>query len=424
MGRLVVMSSFDLQMPPNPDRAAWRTPDDRRDGVWPRVYRPRRRIQILFAVSGVFTAIWGLGVAVWLLFLPPSAGSSGAQVAFALMCAGMAVGGAYFVASAYVSRLLLWQDAVEFVELTCRRRFRLCDIAGFRRIAQQNGVKLVIEPLEPGQKPFATALVWNSDEVLEAWMARLTDLDARESEKHLSELLAARALGTTDERRRQALSARRKQAHVANGVALAVSLWGIFIPRPYPLVVGLLILVPLGTLGLLVSGRGTFSASDQHNEVRPKLMTPLLLPGFALLFRSLFDLQLVDYMPLPVIAALGVLIWTAALAIGDPAIRRRRIEFAMFALFSAPLSWGGCAEANVLLDRSPAHAFATRVAEKYVDRKPTAYMITIEPWGDSAGGSVSVSKDLHRDLSVGDTVCVRLHEGALGAGWLDVARCK
>ena len=53
------------------------------------------------------------------------------------------------------------------------------------------------------------------------------------------------------------------------------------------------------------------------------------------------------------------------------------------------------------------------------------YQVTLEPWGPFARPSEAhVPQALYEQLQPGDTVCLRLRDGAFRMAWFGVAACR
>jgi hypothetical protein len=395
----------------------------RRDGAWPRVYRASRGHRVFLGGLGGLALLGGIAGAALVLLRPP-AGAPGwlavVPVAFALL-------GAYLLAALVVERVVLHEEAIEFVELgRGRRRLRRDEIAGRRVFPLQYGMEqLVLELRGLGRKPFKVSLITERDEVLESWLASIPDVDAEDRRREEEELLRSAELGRTEDERRGALAGARRIARAARITAFAAAAWGWFHPRPYGPAMAALAIIPAAALAVLVVGRGRYSLEGRRNEVRPELMTPILVPAFVLVLRVLLDLEIVDHRPLLQWAALGTLGIGALLAASDPALRRRVPALALLVALVAAYPWALLAQANALLDRSPRETFRVTVVGKHVSTgKHTSYELRLAPWGPvEEEEDADVGRATYEAVAVGDAVCALLRGGALGVRWYVVGRC-
>jgi hypothetical protein len=402
------------------DARAGRIAERRREGVWPRVYRLRRGQRLAFGGLAALAIVGGLlGAGAILL------GRTDAPPALALVPLAFVALGAYLAAAVRVGRVLLHEDALELVELgKGRRRLRRDEIAGWRLVPLQYGQAQLVLELRGGKKTVKAQWAHESDAVLEAWFAGLPDLDALERARAEAELLRSPALGGDEAERARALGRARIVARVLNGVSIAAGAWGWLLPRPYVAAVATLAALPLVGVALLLGGRGRYSFDAGRTDPRPSIAFVVMGPGIVLGLRALLDLNVLDHAPLLPGAAIGGLALVAAVAVGEPKARKAWLLALLLPLLGY-YPWGGLTLANALLDRGEAEVFRVVVRGKHVSSgKHTSYELRLDPWGPVAEQKgVDVGRALYRSVEVGDTVCVSLRPGALGARWFVVGRC-
>jgi hypothetical protein len=410
----------------NPDQIEG-LPEERYDGPWPRVYRPSRKQRLLMEVIGALCIAGGLAALVAALLWRP--GKNGAVLIVMMAACGLCflLAGIYTIPWIRGKRILLFEDAIEFVDLGYgRRRLSRDEILGLRVIQLQYGfMNVFFELREPGRKPLKTDLYCERDAVLDAWLAAIPNLDVRDRERAEEELLQRTELGRTEEERRRSLATAQSIARAAAFVAVATAAWGMLYPRPYEAVIVALFALPLATAALLLGGRGRYSVAGERNEVRPSLLAPLFVPGMVLLLRALADVHAVDWR-LPLFwAALGAVPLTALVVIGDPTLGRRWFgPLIVFLLLSAH-PWGTVQMANAHLDRSEPERFRVAVLDKHVTsgNRGTTLELRLAAWGPVPADLVLVSREVYRAVEVGGTVCVALRPGALGVRWFLVQVC-
>jgi hypothetical protein len=395
-----------------------RLSEQRREGVWPRVYRVRRGLLFAVRLLAALVLLGGVAVALALLRAPRS------PPALALALLALVAVGVYVAARVGTGCIRLWEDAVEVVELTRRRRLRRDEIVGLRVVPLQYGFKQLVFELRGGRKPFKLDWAYESDPTLDAWLGQFPDLDAQERAAAESELLRSRELGPDEAARSRALGRARTVGRMLNGVSVAAGVWGWVFPRPYPVAIAVLGILPLFGLALLALGRGRYAFDTSRTEPRPSLIVTVMVPGLVLAMRAIRDLRIVDVAPLLLGAAVGAVAIVALVAAFD---RKARKPWVLLLL--APLlafyPGGGAALANALLDRAPPQVFRVAVRGKHVSTgKYTSYDLTLDPWGPvEKAESVDVGRQLYDVVATGDVVCVALQPGALGLRWFVVLRC-
>jgi hypothetical protein len=88
-------------------------------------------------------------------------------------------------------------------------------------------------------------------------------------------------------------------------------------------------------------------------------------------------------------------------------------------------SFGLIAAYDTLLDRASVTVYATRVAGKHTKSgKSTTYYLEFDAWGpfDDAN-DIRVPRRVYRETQLGDTVCLRVHPGALHVAWYERVEC-
>lgn len=399
---------------------AGRLQDRRREGVWPRVYRLRRgQRRFLLALAAV-AILGGLALSAALLRDPKEPPALGlVPLVFVAL-------GALLVAAVRTGRIVLYEDAIELVELgKGRRRLRREEIAGFRVVPMQYGqAQIVFERRGQDRKPVKAHWAHETDPVLAAWLADLTDLDAQERARAEAELLRSAALGADEPARLRALARARTVARVVNGLAVAACLWGWLLPRPYAAAVATLAVLPLASIALLLLGRGRYAFDETRNDPRPSLAIATAAPGAVLALRALLDVHVLDVAPLVAGAAAGGLALAGVLAAGDPKLRKPWLVLMVGAVLSFHPG-GGLALANALLDREPAQVFEAEVLRKSISGgKQASHDLHLSPWGPvTEPASVGVDRALFRSVEPGARVCVWLRPGAVGARWYLVRAC-
>jgi hypothetical protein len=256
-------------------------------------------------------------------------------------------------------------------------------------------------------------------------MATIPDLDSAEAEASLDALLEDPSLpGSRNEKISDLVRARRI-AQWMTWVTLAVLFWLWIYPHPYDLAVACGVVIPW--IAVIVAARGgpLYKLSPERNDAAASLMGPLMLPGFALMIRAIFDTQVFDWqdMLMAVIATLAVcmliLWWTMS------ELRASAAETAAIAFLMAPYAYGAATLVNQRLDVSEPERFEAKVMGSHVSRgKSTVYYLELGPWGlRTEADDVDVGREFYERASRQDTVCVYLYRGALRVRWFQVWDC-
>jgi hypothetical protein len=151
----------------------------------------------------------------------------------------------------------------------------------------------------------------------------------------------------------------------------------------------------------------------------------LIMPGFLLALRDLFDIQLVDWTKIVLPAAAGGGVISAVLLGMFPVMRKRRAHSLLLLLFLVVYAGSSMVMTNALLDRSAPEAYQVKIVKKHsTSGKSTTYYFTVPAWGPKSGpDDVTVSGSYYRAKRVGDDVCIYLFHGRYGFPWFVVEEC-
>jgi hypothetical protein len=226
-----------------------------------------------------------------------------------------------------------------------------------------------------------------------------------------------------------------------NGIAIALGLWGLFIPSDA--VMRMLMIVPPLALALALAFRREVSLEEEveHGEdddappqrakaeQRPNLNTMLFAPALALGARAFFDLQFLDWSaPLIAAAAAGVPL-TAIAVWSDPAMRAHWGSLAFIAVALYLYAFGALAFANKFYDPAQPQRFQTTVIDQRSKRpvRRTSlenHYVTVTPWGPmQTPDELRVERTLYEQLDAGAPVCVDLYPGRFGWPWYEAKAC-
>jgi hypothetical protein len=325
-------------------------------------------------------------------------------------------------------RVTLAADAIETSSWLNRRRIRRDDIKGLRiNDTGQAGRIIVVVASSAIPRKISLALKFmQKDAAFSAWFSGLRNLDAEDLQNSVASIATNAAYGTTPEDRLFRLKWARRIGFALDMVSIALVLWSFIDPRPYPWVIGGLAALPLLALVLIVISRGLFRIGIGAAHAHANLGTACALPAFAIMLRKMFDLNMVDELPLIAAAAICTMVFIAAIALADRDLRSRPWMLVGLALCAGAYAFGALGEANALLDRSPSSVLRSQIIDKHITYgKATTYYFRLAPWGTrSEPADVSVSHDLYDRLEPRNSVCLLLRDGALHMPWFIVGACR
>jgi hypothetical protein len=227
------------------------------------------------------------------------------------------------------------------------------------------------------------------------------------------------------ESRVRALAWAQRCAATLTLAAIVVAVWALFKPQPYGLLMALLIALPLLTLLAVIVRRSLFRIG-LGSGYEANLGSACAVPACALFARTLFDLNLVSWLPLTAFAAAIAIVFLIAAARREVQLRRRWWRLLAAALLTGAYAFGALGQANVLLDRAPQAVLRSRIMAKHLGHtRITTYHLTLAPWGPmTAPNDAAVPRDVYDSAEIGDPACIRLHDGALGMAWFTAIACR
>ncbi|BAU47474.1 hypothetical protein SVA_0895 [Sulfurifustis variabilis] len=392
---------------------------------FPRTYRVSTRNRILFLLLGGVALAGGLA-GMWYFGTGHETKTMTEAVALAAVSFGFVLLGGALVLYVLTTKVVLRADAIELHDFMRTRTLRRDDIAGWRVLQAQHVSVLTLESKRAGVKPLKITQILKTDALLDAWLAGLSDLDARERERSTAEIAASRDLGRTSEERLARLAVARKVANALTGIAVVVSAWGFLLPEPYELVIASLAALPLVAVALAARAGSLYQIAGHKNDARASLALVFIGPGMVLGLRAILDIELLEWGPALAATVVAAAALTLVLAATDRQMRGRRWELLAMLFLSLFYAYGGVVEANALLDRSAPQVYEAKVVDKHKSSgKTTQYYLRLTPWGPRATEEdVSVTRDLYESSSAGRTMCVVYRAGALEIPWFTVYPCR
>jgi hypothetical protein len=229
----------------------------------------------------------------------------------------------------------------------------------------------------------------------------------------------------TREGRAHALAWARKGGAAFTFAAIAIAIWALFRPQPYGVLIALLAALPPLAIIIVVARRSLFRIG-LGTGYEANLGTACAAPACALFARTLFDLNLVGWLPLTAFAAAVAVVFFIAAARRETNLRRRWWRLGIAALLTGAYAFGVLGQADVLFDRAPQSVLRSRIIDKHLRHSGIAtYHLTLAPWGPMAeANDASVLHDVYDRAEIDDPACIRLHDGALGMAWFTVAACR
>jgi hypothetical protein len=330
-------------------------------------------------------------------------------------------------------RLIFRASEIEISSALFGRTIRRDQIAGLRRLTViVYGISfpyLFFVPKDERAKKFRILHIFQTDAVFEDWVASLPDLDKRQYEESVKEVLQNPDFGATEADRAERLARAGRIAKYLNGAGAILAVGAIampgLIPGYYWWLIAALAGLPVLAVMIVIASRGLFSIDGQdiRNSARPNLAALFMVPAIALALRAWLDISVLDWQRALELAAI------AGLAVGllSLAARSKAKYSAVFLLvFSLVWASGATVFYNSYFDTSVPSVFRTRITGMHrTTGRSSSYYLKLEPWGPrTAAEDVDVARNFYERVAVGNTVCVSLFRGALDVRWFDVWYCR
>jgi hypothetical protein len=364
--------------------------------------------------------IWGFGA------MADGLRDTPVGLALVFLSALLSSSGIMIIADARVSRVVLRGSLLQICELWRTRYIRREDIATQRTVRMRNNpAQLLLTFKDATRRPVRIPLVLATDTDFLAWFSSIPDVDAVAAAALEAEVREAPELGATPEERLARFASARQVAQQAAYAGPALFFWSSVYPRPYLLIIGLLITLPWLGVVLLSTQPGVYRFSAAKEPGRPNLAGAFFAVGLVLALRAAFDVHILDWRGLVpwMVAAAAVL---AVFLVRSSRPERPPLKTAMLmVLVSAVYGFGTATSADALLDHSATTTYRPLVLGKHVTSgRNRSYELLVQPWGPrSAQEDIRVSPAIFSHVAVGEPVCVSTHSGALGSSWFSVAAC-
>ncbi|WP_257168494.1 hypothetical protein [Bradyrhizobium sp. SRS-191] len=219
------------------------------------------------------------------------------------------------------------------------------------------------------------------------------------------------------------------QAHrIALGVTIAaigLAGWSLFPSFPAGQLIAVVTVIPLLALILTLRFPGRFRIG-LGSGYGANLGTGCIVAAGTLAARTLSDINLVSWLPLTAFAIAVALVFLIVAIRFETQLRRRGWRILLASLFVGAYAFGTLGQFNTALDHSAPALLRSRVLSKHLGHSRLAtHQVTLEPWGPFAMATdAHVAHALYERLQPGDTVCLRLHDGAFRMAWFTVAACR
>lgn len=386
-----------------------------------RVYRLKGWQRGFFLLLGLVFS--GIGI-VFMVAVFGNASKTGSSHAVVLPVLPFAALGLYLIAYGLRLRLVLEGTRIDVRNVFTEKSADLSQIEGFRTYSTRNGNYKQFF-LKEGRGKITLTDSFAVDDDFRAWLQQVVDLDQRDRDALLAEISQQQELGATPEERLGALSQARTWnivLCVVAGAAVVALFAGPALLHLFAAMV--LALTPLGAWMLLQRSPLLYSLFKQKSDPRADLTFALMIAGFGL-FSTGLKVNFVTAQPLLLlIVPVGLAYVAGFFAAADKSISFAGTMIGLL-VFAGFYGYGLAVVADTAADHSAPVAYTTEVVGKHISHgKSTHYYLHLAPWGPMTGiNRLSVSGSKYDAYSIGDSVCLELHAGALHAPWYQQVSC-
>lgn len=212
-------------------------------------------------------------------------------------------------------------------------------------------------------------------------------------------------------------------------IALGLGIWFVVYPKPYTLLLSLLLLIPL--LGIFLNGLTRPSiatlvtiTNNHKGESKYDVADFIDFPALVIFLRVLLDYEFESYysMIIPVTIAffLAILFLVATHRIIVNSKKSKTIIYLSLLANIALYSYGATYAINCTFDQSDPVSYDAHVIDKRIHhgRRHTTYYVKVTPWGHFKDPEeISVPSDQYNDIEIGGSVKIDLKRGVFNIPW-------
>lgn len=297
-------------------------------------------------------------------------------------------------------------------------KLRRDSISGYRMRNAQGVNFIELIPNLTGMKKMKVTLLFKPDDYFKSWFDGIENLDQSEYNKSITEIKQDASLGATPEDRLSRLGRANKIGRFLQFGSFACLLWVMFYPHPYLLSLAVIALLPWIAMMLSWKYSGLFTIEDATKKSAKSDLTGLLImPGFALGLRALYDTNLIDFHQIIIPSIVGTFLMVFFVIKVAPVLRHQLGKLAILTILLISYPGGLIPLANAIADYSHPENFKVSIlGKRHTTGKGATPYFRVSSWGGEilGDGEVRTSWGLYRNHVIGDFVCISLYSGALG----------
>lgn len=350
----------------------------------------------------------------------------------AVFCAFIAGCFAVCLASTLRSKLVLYEDRLEYFGAVATRRIKLHDIEKTGEWTKILGGFSIVLILKSGRPKRVTIYDFGKmDEVFEDWINSYPNecIEKQITEQEALNAAVDRnsAFGNSQDERFDSYNLHIHWVNRLKWVVIAISLTCAFAPAFYsiPYDLNLYILMGLPVLCLIAASlsQGRLAITEDDTSGRVSLFGMAYIPIAILLMLAIANLNLVDWLiPIAAATAAGLLI-TGLVIIVE---RRFRWQTTFWTIIICSFyAWSTGILLNERLDYEKPRIERVQIIDKRISSgtSPDHYL-SLSPWGRFSNEEYEVTQELYKSVKSGGKVCIRIYPGALGWEYYYIRSCQ
>jgi hypothetical protein len=212
-------------------------------------------------------------------------------------------------------------------------------------------------------------------------------------------------------------------------ITIGLAIWFLFYPKPYNILLGLLLAIPI--IGLLLNGLHRPSmaslveiSADKDGDDKYDVADFIDIAAWVILLRVMLDYEFESFYSMILPGTISCSIILAILFLTHKLISnstRNKWWIYSSLIFNVTLySYAGTYAANCTYDYSVPTVYETEVLNKKINksRRSTAYYVKVAPWGHHYDQEeISVSRNQYDELELGDKIKIDLKKGLFDIPW-------
>jgi hypothetical protein len=218
-------------------------------------------------------------------------------------------------------------------------------------------------------------------------------------------------------------------------ITIVIAAWFVFYPKPYEILLGILLFIPL--FGLFLNGLHKPSIAtlvevsiDKEGNEDYDVADFIDVAAIAILLRTLLDYEFESFYSLLISGTIAFCLILVVLFLTHELIEKStRNKWWIYSslIFNISLySYGGTYAANCTYDYSVPEVYQTEVLDKRIhtgSKGRKTYYVEVAPWGSHYDKEeISVPSAQYDEIKIGEAIAIDLKEGLFGIPWYYIER--